>query len=116
MSHWSEFVCPKRPFLSPLLLAHSSSSSGYMSLPQNTSSETLSLGNTPCHALHFLVASTAAYSSKGFLGGSDSKEFTRYSGDLGLILGWEDPLEEGVATHCSFLDWEISRTKEPGSL
>ena len=22
-------------------------------------------------------------------------------GDLGLILGWEDPLEEGMATHCS---------------
>ena len=23
-------------------------------------------------------------------------------------LGWEDPLEEGVATHCSILAWRIS--------
>ena len=22
-------------------------------------------------------------------------------------LGWEDPLEEGMATHCSILAWEI---------
>ena len=23
-----------------------------------------------------------------------------------LSLGWEDPLEEGMATHCSILAWE----------
>ena len=28
-------------------------------------------------------------------------------GDLGLILGWEDPLEEGIATHSSILAWRI---------
>ena len=28
-------------------------------------------------------------------------------GDLGLILGWEDPLEEGMATHSSILGWTI---------
>ena len=27
--------------------------------------------------------------------------------DAGLILGWEDPLEEGMATHASILAWEI---------
>ena len=27
--------------------------------------------------------------------------------DLGLILGWEDPLEEGMATHSSVLAWKI---------
>ena len=27
-------------------------------------------------------------------------------GDLG-DLGWEDPLEEGKATHCSVLAWRI---------
>ena len=29
-------------------------------------------------------------------------------------LGWEDPLEKGMAMHSSILDWEISRTEEPG--
>ena len=24
-----------------------------------------------------------------------------------LSLGWEDPLEEGMATHCSILAWRI---------
>ena len=31
-------------------------------------------------------------------------------------LGWEDPLEEGMATHSSILDWSISWTEEPGRL
>ena len=30
------------------------------------------------------------------------------------ILGWEDPLEEGVATHSSILAWRIPWTEEPG--
>ena len=28
-------------------------------------------------------------------------------------LGWEDPLEEAMATHSSILAWEIPRTEEP---
>ena len=31
-------------------------------------------------------------------------------------LGWEDPLERGMATHSSILDWRISWTEEPGGL
>ena len=31
-------------------------------------------------------------------------------------LGWEDPLEKGMATHSSILAWRISWTKEPGEL
>ena len=31
-------------------------------------------------------------------------------------LGWEDPLEKGMATHSSILDWRISWTEEPGGL
>ena len=27
-------------------------------------------------------------------------------------LGWEDPLEEGMAIHCSILAWRIPWTKE----
>ena len=36
--------------------------------------------------------------------------------DAGSIPGQEDPLEEGVVTHCSFLAWRISWTEEPGEL
>ena len=28
------------------------------------------------------------------------------------FLGWEDPLEEGMATHCSVLAWGIPWTEE----
>ena len=31
-------------------------------------------------------------------------------------LGWEDPLEEGMATHSSILVWRIPRTEDPGEL
>ena len=31
-------------------------------------------------------------------------------------LGWEDPLEEGMATHSSILAWRIPWTGEPGGL
>ena len=31
-------------------------------------------------------------------------------------LGWEDPLEEGMATHSSILACRIPRTEEPGGL
>ena len=39
----------------------------------------------------------------GFPGGSDSKESTCNVGDL----GWDDLLEEGMATHSSILAWRI---------
>ena len=31
-------------------------------------------------------------------------------------LGWEDPPEEGMATHSSILAWTIPWTEEPGGL
>ena len=31
-------------------------------------------------------------------------------------LGWEDPLEEGMATHSSILAWKIPWTEESGGL
>ena len=31
-------------------------------------------------------------------------------------LGWEDPLEEEMATHSSILAWRIPQTEEPGGL
>ena len=36
--------------------------------------------------------------------------------DAGLIPGKEYPLEEGLAAHCSVLDWRIPWTEEPGGL
>ena len=31
-------------------------------------------------------------------------------------LGWEDPPEEGMATHSSILAWRMPWTEEPGGL
>ena len=31
-------------------------------------------------------------------------------------LGWEDPLEKGMATHSCILAWRIPQTEEPGRL
>ena len=31
-------------------------------------------------------------------------------------MGWEDPLEEELATHSSILAWEMPWTEEPGGL
>ena len=31
-------------------------------------------------------------------------------------LGWEDTLEEGMATHSSILAWRIPWTEDPGGL
>ena len=31
-------------------------------------------------------------------------------------LGWEDPLEKGMATHSSILAWRIPWAEEPGGL
>ena len=32
------------------------------------------------------------------------------------FLGWEDPLEKGIATHSSILAWRIPGTEESGGL
>ena len=40
-----------------------------------------------------------------------NKESTCNAGDLAFILGWEDPLEEGTATHSSILAWRIHMDK-----
>ena len=47
------------------------------------------------------------------------KESTCHVGDQEMwvpSLGWEDPLEEGMAIHPSTLDWRIPWTEEPGGL
>jgi hypothetical protein len=41
---------------------------------------------------------------------------SRRQGTQVLFLGWEDPLEEEMATHSSILAWELPRIEEPGGL
>ena len=53
----------------------------------------------------------------GFPGGSDSKESDLAMQEIPVqSLGWEYPLEEGMATHSSILAWNIPQTEEPGGL
>ena len=53
---------------------------------------------------------------RGFTGGSLIKNLPADAGDVGLILGQDDPLEEEMATHSSILAWRIPWTGEPGRL
>ena len=50
--------------------------------------------------------------SSGFLGGSDDKESAAIQETWVRSLGWEDPLEEGMATHSSILAWRIPWAEE----
>ena len=50
------------------------------------------------------------------MGGSNSKEFPAVQETSIQSLGWEDPLEKGMATHSSTLAWGIPWTEEPGGL
>ena len=50
---------------------------------------------------------------KGFTHGSLIKNLPADAGDVGLILGQEDPPEEEMATHSSILAWRIPWTGEP---
>jgi len=52
----------------------------------------------------------------GFPSGASGKELPANTGDKrGVVpsLGWEDPLEEKMATHSNILAWSILWTKEP---
>ena len=44
------------------------------------------------------------------------KNLPAVQGTQVLPLGWEDPLEEQMATHSSILAWRIPKTEEPGGL
>ena len=53
---------------------------------------------------------------KGFPGGSDGKESACNVETWIWSLGWEDPLEKGMATHSNILAWRIPWTGEPDGL
>ena len=42
--------------------------------------------------------------------------FSQLSVGLCYVMGWEDPLEERMATDSSILAWRIPWTEEPGRL
>ena len=53
----------------------------------------------------------------GFPGSSEVKNSPANVGETQVRSpGWEDPLEEEMATHCRILAWEIPWTEEPGGL
>ena len=52
----------------------------------------------------------------GFPGGSVVKNPPGKQQMWVWSLGWEDPLQEGMATHSGILVWEIPWTEEPGRL
>ena len=55
----------------------------------------------------------------GFPGGASGKDQPANAGDAretGCSLGWEDPLEEEMATRSCILAWKIPWTEEPGGL
>ena len=55
-----------------------------------------------------------------FPGGATGKEpacqFRRHKETWVRSLGWEDPLEEDMASHFSILAWRIPWIEEPGGL
>ena len=52
----------------------------------------------------------------GIPGGSGSKVSSAMQETQVRSLGWENPLEKGMATHSSILTWRIPWTEEPGGL
>ena len=53
---------------------------------------------------------------RGFPGGSDGEESAWMQESQVLFLGWEDPLEKGMATHSNILVWRIPWTEDPDGL
>ena len=72
----------------------------------------LAIFNSTYFALYVLLLALR----EGFPGGSVLKDPPVKARDSGLIPGWEDPLEEEMATHSSILAWEIPWAEEPDKL
>ena len=56
------------------------------------------------------------WAERGFPGGSAVKNPPTMQETWVQSLGQEDPLEQGMATHSSVLDWRIPWTVKPGRL
>ena len=73
------------------------------SVPESGSSPGEGIGYPLWHSWAFLVAQTV-------------KNLATTRETWVRSLGWEDPLEEGMATHSSIITWRIPWTEEPGGL
>ena len=73
-----------------------------------------SLELTQCYLYHILFVKCGL--SLGFQGGSVVKTPPAVQETWVQSLGWEDPLEEGMATNSSILAWKIPWTEESGGL
>ena len=79
------------------------------------------LGSTEGTSVHGGSAAGAAESrllgsGRASLGAQSVKNLPAMQETQVPPLGWEDPLEEGMATHSSVLAWRIPWTEEPGGL
>ena len=64
----------------------------------------------------FILSGARPLGLPRWLSGKESACSAGDTGDMGSVLGREDPLEEGMATHSSVLAWKIPRTEEPRGL
>ena len=65
---------------------------------------------------HSALGSQLKSNTEGFPSGSAVKNLPVMQEIRVQSLGQEDPLEKQMATHSSFLAWEIPRTEDPGGL
>ena len=54
--------------------------------------------------------------TQGFLGGSVARNLLARQEAQVQSLGWEEPMEKGIATHSNILAWRIPWTEESGGL
>ena len=64
-----------------------------------------------CSALRIFVANSLVFGLSQWLSGK--KNLPAMQETQVQSMGWEDPLEEGMATHPSVLAWRIPWTEEP---
>ena len=69
------------------------------------------MGSTSSTNLSHL--SSPLFWPQSFPGDSGVKSPPDNAGDISLIPGWEDPLEEEMATHSLILAWKIPWTEDP---
>ena len=62
------------------------------------------------------VVTAVFYRASRLLSGKGSPASAGDAGTWIRFLGWEDPLEKGMAIHSSILAWGIPWTEEPGRL
>ena len=106
--------------------SHSAPAFSFLKSPFHAVEELCQLRSLICFVLWVVNAVPNMCSSSSLLwilffhslmtGSLDGKESACSEGDPGLIPGWKDPLEKGMAAHSSILVWKIPWTEEPGRL